>query len=245
MLRAPSFQQVVERLGGHPARELDLDLDTEEGRSGWLVAAALAAGRSDPDEGRDAYRALAGAGLGRPGALAECAVEQVAAKLAAAGLRRPDATAARLVRMGRSLDERHAGSLEALAREASDLVELGTALVQLAPGFGRAAALQFLRPLRSRWTAARETPLEPSALAAARHLGWVDQDADAEGEPGALAAALAAHANAPPLWDVEAALARLGRAACRRDRPERCPLEDDCPHRPIAPRALASDPVSE
>jgi endonuclease III len=243
--RGPTFEEIVERFGGHPARALGLDLDTEDGRAGWLVAAALGSGRSDPAASADAYRALVAADLGRPEALAGQTTERVAGLLGAAGVRNALGGAALLLRMSRTLAERHRGSLEGLAGEAGDLAELGTALVRLAPGFGRAGALHFLRPLRSQWPAARETPLDPAALAAARHLGWIAADADEEGEPGALAAALAARPDPPPLWDVEAALACLGRAACRRERPDRCPLEALCPRRGDASEALASRATSE
>jgi len=243
--RAPSFQQIVDRFGGHPAHDLDLDLDTTDGRAGWLVAAALSSERADPAKAGAAYHALAADGLARPAPLAGCSPERVALVLDAAGRRRPDETAALLVRMGRSLLEHHEGSLERLAAEVWDLAELGNALLRLAPGFGRAAVLHFLRPLRSGWPAAREVPLDPAALAAAQHLGWIPQGADEEGEPAFLARALTAQPGAPALRDVEAALGHLGRAACRRQRPERCPLGAECPQRRAAPSPLASRPASE
>ena len=73
--------------------------------------------------------------------------------------------------------------------------------------------------------------MSPATLAAADHLGWLQPGEDVDGEPGALRAVLAAQPEAPPLADVEAALDRLGRRACLRERPERCPLADTCPQR--------------
>jgi hypothetical protein len=242
-----SFRGIVGRFGGHPARELDLDLDSEAGRAGWLLAAAL--GVEAPDEpGAAAYRALAAAGLGLPATLTSCDPARLARTLEAAGpsgqssvRKRAERAAALLIRIARGLAERHEGSLERLAAEAGDLSELGSGLVRLAPGFGSASVLRFLRPLRSRWSAAGEVPLDPAALAAARHLGWIPEGADEEGEPAALAAALRVDPQAPPLQDVEAALARLGRAACRRGRPERCPLEAACPARAAATHAVTDE----
>jgi endonuclease III len=225
-----SFQNIVLQFGGHRASELGLDLDTAEGRAGWLIASALASTRTgEADEA--AFAALTAAGLAQPVALARAEPRQVVELLAQASRRSAERDAALLVRIATSLAERHAGSLEQLAAGAADLPELGEALVRLAPGFGPAAALRFLRPLRSRWPAAREVPLDPAARAAALHLGWIAEGADEEGEPSALAAALQTRPDAPALWDAEAALARLGRAACRPDRPERCPLQAACPRR--------------
>jgi hypothetical protein len=139
--------------------------------------------------------------------------------------------AQRLARAGRSLAERHGGSLAALAAQAEDLEELGGRLAALASGVGTATVLRFLRPLRDLWPAAAEIPLEPAARAAAVHLGWLAEGADEEGAPAALRAVLLREPEAPPLADVEAALARLGARSCLRQRPDRCPLGARCPAR--------------
>jgi hypothetical protein len=235
--RAPSFRSIVEQFGGLAASRLGLALDAPDGRAGWLLAAALTTRSGEPDE--RAFLALADQGLARPEALAGCEPARLAGLLAGADRNTAERDALRLLRLARGLQER-GGSLERLAGEAGDLTELGEALVRIAPGFGPAAVLRFLRPLRAHWPAAREVPLDPDARAAAVHLGWLLEGADEEGEPASLAAALADAPDPPPLEALEAALARLGRAACRRDRPDRCPLGDACPR-----RALASDPTSQ
>jgi hypothetical protein len=89
--------------------------------------------------------------------------------------------------------------------------------------------LRFLRPLRDTWTAARETPLAEPARAAAVHLGLLGASEDLEGEPAALRAACARWLPDLSAVDVEAALERLGAAACRAERVARCPLGTDCP----------------
>jgi hypothetical protein len=135
------------------------------------------------------------------------------------------------VRASTSLFARHRGSLAALAGGADGLEELASALIALAPGIGAATASEFLRPLRERFSAARELPLAPAARAAALHVGLLQDAEDEEGEPGALRAVLAREQPAPALADVEAALTRLGRAACRRGATQRCPLGARCPAR--------------
>ncbi|NNL65419.1 MAG: hypothetical protein HKP30_04185 [Myxococcales bacterium] len=62
--------------------------------------------------------------------------------------------------------------------------------------------------------------------------GWLDEFDDPETAPGTLRRRLEDTGEAPPLPLVEAALERLGRAACRRNDTRRCPLGEDCPARP-------------
>lgn len=234
-----SFRSIVEEFGGEGAEKLGLDLDSPGGRSGWLLASTLLDRSGEPDA--RAFAALVAHGLADPASLTACETQRLAGVLEQAGRAAGERDAARLLRLARGLAAR-GGSLERLAGEADDLAGLGEALVRLAPGFGPAAALRFLRPLRARWPAARETPLDPDARAAAVHLGFLAEDADLEGEPASLAAALRRDPHAPTLEQLEAALARLGHAACRRERPARCPLGGRCPLRALASPASSDQP---
>jgi endonuclease III len=220
---------LVELLGPHPVRQLGLDLDSEEGLARWLLAASLLGGRAGESAGLEAVRRLAAAGLDGPAALASAGVAAAAEVLAAGGYPQPEAAAGRLVRAARGL---LAGAgLEERAAAAAGLEELGAGLSSLAPGVGPATLRRFLQPLRERWSAAGDLPLDDAARPAAVHLGWIDSAEDTEGAPGALRARLLDEPEAPALADVEAALARLGRAACRAERPARCPLGPRCPAR--------------
>ena len=221
--------ELVARLGPHPARRWGLDLGEDADLARWLPAACLLAVRQDEDGAGAARTALATLGLDAPEALARAGAAPVAKALAAAGYPKPEITAARLVRASASLLERHAGSLTTLLTAADGLPEAGAALVGLAPGIGPATAAEILRPLRDRFSAAREIPLTAAARAAALHVGLLRDGEDEEGEPGALRARLSEEDPIPNLADVEAALTRLGRAACQRRTPRRCPLGSDCP----------------
>jgi len=225
------MRQLVERLGGHPLRELGIDPNSPEDRGRWLIAACLRSGRVEGAVAGRAYRSLVEAGLPSPSEIAAADPITVAMRLADVGYPKPEVAAQRVFRASSALVERWNASLEELASEACDLDDLGARITRLAPGLGAATALQFLRPLRDVWAAARETPLSPASLAAGEHLGWLRAGEDSDGEPGALRAALANEVDPPELADVEAALDRLGRRACGRNRPERCPLGDDCPAR--------------
>jgi endonuclease III len=231
----PAPREIVERLGGHPAGALGLDLDCDEGLFGWLVTACLLSGRAPEARALDAYRRLSEQALAAREALAAGRVEAVAAELAKADYPRPERTAPLLARLARGVEGGGGGSLSSLAAEALDLAELGGALVRLAPGVGQTTVLRFLRPLRGRWPAAAETPLAAPARAAALHLGWIGEAEDEEGAPGALTRRLEDDPDPPQLADLEAALERLGRRSCAAERPDRCPLADLCPRWPDRP----------
>jgi hypothetical protein len=215
----------LQRLGLDPAFGEESDL------FGWWVACHLRSAERHEQRATDAWSRLRGAGPLVAGAMAESA-PSLGPILAAVGVREPEAVAARLSRGAAALLERFEGSFSRLSGDASSLEEIGTRLVSLGPGFGPATALRFLRPLRDRWPAADEAPLDPAAHAAAVHLGWLDSFDDLDTAPGTLRQRLGGEGDAPPLPIVEEALERLGRAACRRNDTRRCPLGEDCPIRP-------------
>jgi hypothetical protein len=221
---------LVDRLGGHPAGALGLDLDDARDAGRWLVAACLLAGRGEEARALRAFRGLEERGLAQPEVLAGTSAECVATVLAEAGAARPGPLATLLVRASIALAAA-GGSPEALARRAEGFEDLAADVARLAPGIGKATVLRFLQPFRDRWPAALETPLTPAARAAAVHLGLLGEGEDTEGEPGGLRAALSEIPDAPAPSDVEAALDRLGRRACLRGQTGRCPLADACPAR--------------
>ena len=223
-------RELVSRLGGHPAGELRLDLETpdESDLGGWLVASCLLSSAAREERALAAFRALQRAGLIEPRELAASDPLSLATHLAGAELPKAELLAQRLLRLSQTLERDYAGSLRTLANRSADLEELASRLSRLAPGFGRAAVHRFLQPLRDLWHSAADLPLDPPTRAAAVHLGLILAGQDEEGGPGALRAALREE-TAPPLRDVEAALARLGRQSCLREQPSRCPLGAQCP----------------
>jgi endonuclease III len=226
-----TVRALVDRLGGHPAAALGLDLARDADVARWLVAACLLSGPGDEARATEAWRALAAAGWPGPQELAGAAPRELGACLERVRHPRAERAAHALRRCCAALVEGYGGSPGALAAEAESLEELGARVARLGPGVGAATVARFLRPLRELWPAALELPLDPAARAAAVCLGLLAEGQDEEGEPGALRAALRAEPGAPSLADAEAALARLGRLACLRGRPERCPLGTDCPRR--------------
>ena len=224
-------RRAVETLGRHHAPGAGLDLSAPGDRARWLVLARLLSERVREEVALAAFARLSADPGATPEQLGEAGPVRVAAVLGAAGLPRAEQVAPVLCRAAASLCSRHAADLDRLVAESDGLEALGGALAALAPGLGVATVLRFLRPLRGAWPAARETPLARPARAAAIHLGLLGVSEDLEGEPAALFVACAQRVPELSPIDVEAALERLGAAACRSERVARCPLGSDCPAR--------------
>jgi len=207
---------LTQRLGAHPATQLNLDLESAGGREAWLLAATLLSARAGEDAVVGLLRTLRGEGLLDAAGILDRA-DDMSARLAAGPWRDSRPLAARLLRVAKALVER--GGVEPIVSEADGLESLGAGIARLAPGLGTATVLRFLRPLREIWADAAEVPPTPAALRAAVCLGWAAEGAETlslPSDPGVPAA------------DLEAALERLGTAACRR-RVARCPLAEACP----------------
>jgi hypothetical protein len=229
--RAALARRAVAELGPHPATRAGLDLADPGDRARWLALARLLSERVPEDVALAAFARLDASPGTSPDVLAAGDPAAIAAVLVESRLRNPEALAHGLCRAASALVESYRGDLEALASGCDGLEELGGRLAALAPGLGVATVLRFLRPLRDAWPAAREAPLAEAARAAAMHLTLIGAGEDLEGEPAALRAACAQHVPGLSPVDVEAALERLGAAACRSNRAARCPFGADCPVR--------------
>ena len=229
--RCALTRRAVADLGPHPSRRAGLDLERPEDRAPWLVLARLLSERVAEDAALAAFAHLEADAVTAPDRLAATSPARVAAVLAAGGLPRAEGIAPVLCRTAAALCDGYRGDLDALAARCDGFDELGSRIAALASGLGAATVLRFLRPLRDAWSAARETPLAQPARAAAIHLGLLGASEDLEGEPAALLAACAREVPELAAIDVEAALERLGEAACRGNRTTRCPLGAECPLR--------------
>lgn len=219
---APSLASLVARLGPHPAARAGLDPTRDADAARWLALALLLSSRADEERALAAFAAL----FESPAALEP---EALAVALTSARVPQPERIAATLARAIVAFESRYGSSLARLAAGADDVETLGARVVQLAPGVGTATALRFLRPLRERFAVAADLPLAASARAAARHLGLLAEETEPEGEAALLRAQVAREPDAPSFLQVEAALERLGAAACLRERVALCPLGDECP----------------
>jgi hypothetical protein len=212
---------LIEQLGPHAATRLGLDLCEPAGRDTWLLACLLLSARAPEARAQETLETLLQQGLLDPEDMAGRSAE-LARALASGPWKEPEPLTARLLRVSEALRER--GGVDALESASDGLDALGEELVGLAPGLGPATVLRFLRPLRGVWADAADTPSTPAALAAATCLGWASEGAEALALPDAPGRSPA---------DLEAALERLGAAACRSGRSARCPLADQCPKRDV------------
>ena len=233
-------RELVGLLGGHVSRPLELDLDdpddTTLGR--WLIASALLGGRQGDAVAQAACRELARSGLLDPKSLAASDPLRVEDCLERARLRQADRAARLLVRLSNALQTRYEGSMERLASTADGLPDLAACVSALAPGFGPAAVMRYLTPLRGWWHVVGDLPASPAVRAASADLGFIADHEDEENTPARLtrmlgsdAAGAPASEDAPSLRDLEAALERLGRKACLRGASSQCPLGTQCPRR--------------
>lgn len=243
-LNQPTSADLLSRLGPHPATLLRLDLDaaSDADLGRWLVATVLLGGRSSEEAALTGFARLRDAGLATPAAIAHAGSVEVHRQLEAASLSKSEAVAAVLTRVCTALERNHRGSIDALLADSDGLEDLARRLASLGKGFGRSAVFRFLTPLRECWTAANDLPASPAVVSAARDLGLISETQDEEGAPASLTRWLRNESRpgdvpeaAPALRDLEAALDRLGRIACLRQRTERCPLGDRCPHRKGSP----------
>jgi len=234
-LRSPGA--LATQLGRHPVTELGLRVDpthgTEEDLERWLLASCCFGGRASNARALASARALETVAATKPASVLRIGAESLTQALEGAGHPQPQAVAGLIARLASALVERGPDALDAIGRGAGGLEELGSRLSALAPGFGAARVTRFLQPLRDTWPAAAELPLDPNACRAAFHLGWLGEEDD---DPAALRATLEGGNPKAALADCEFALSEIGRRACRRERPERCPLGPRCPRRP-APTA--------
>jgi len=225
--------RALEILGAHPGRRLGLSfrqLDEGELRT-WLLASPWFDGRLSEQAALEAWSVLARVAPEDD----EKRFDSSVGGLQALGIPSSEKRAALHVRLLRGLRSLDRGLAETL-RGAEDLASLGAALLPLAPGFGTAALLRFLRPLRALLPVLDELPAEPAAVEAAADLGLLGSSGDRESFGPSLATWVADRALGPEIAvDLEAALEKLGRRACRKKRAN-CPLEGHgCPRATRAP----------
>ena len=237
MTEAIHAREIVKKLGRHPATALGLALrrDAEDEIAAWLIASVLLGGRTKPTTAMASFRALAARGATRLDAIGNTPPGLLIGILEAAHHPGAESVVGLLQRLTRGLGKTPTATLSAIAAASDGLEDLGAKLSALASGFGAQRITRFLQPLRDSWPAAEELPLDAAACAAACHLGWIGED---DADPSALRGFLASEeekegATPIPLADLEAALTKLGRRACRRGRFERCPLGDRCPGGPF------------
>jgi len=222
---------ILGRFGGRYSSELEIDVDagdTEVER--WFVASTLFGTRISARVAQRTFRQLDQAGIRRIVDANAFDWNTLVALLDAGGYTRYDfRTATRLHALGRTVAERHGGSVAEIGRRFTDPSALVAALDDL-PGWGPVTIGLFLRELRGVWPGA-QLPLDRRAAEMACHLGLLTQR---KHDDLALVTRIALNAGCDER-DLEAALVRL---ALAHRRTPACPGRRRCV---VLGRSLAPD----
>ena len=224
--------KIIERLlaavGGKYSRELGIDLTSADAAEifRWFMAAKLFGARISTDIAMRTFREFERHGVVTPKRILATGWDGLVSILDAGGYVRYDfSTATRLLAIMGTLSRSYGGDLNDLHKRARDSADLERLIKGLGTGIGDVTVTIFLRELRNVWPKARPV-LSPPAFLASRHLELV--------VPG-----LEPLAALESLWlrypvtgrdfcDFEAALVRLGKDYCRKERHDLCPLRYFC-----------------
>jgi len=131
-------------------------------------------------------------------------------------------TATKLLEIMKTLKERYGGDLNRLHLKAKDERDLEKRIKELGKGIGEVTTNIFLRELRGIWEKADPLPGK-LVIQAAKNL-----DLTKENKPSPILRDLKRIAPKGKLISLEAALVRLGKDFCRKNRCRDCPLRKYC-----------------
>jgi len=223
-------EKLVKEMGGKYSSALGIDLASRE--SGeifeWFLAALLLGARIDENIALNTYKEFEKAGVLSPEAILEAGRQGLVDILDRGGYVRYDfKTATKLLEMARALIEKYQGDLNRLHFFAEDGRNLDIKLQSLGKGIGPVTVNIFLRELRGIWEKA-EPPLPIPVLLSAKHLGLI-RATDTPVALEELRALLEADEQTGVSFsDIEAALLRLGKKYCGKERCSLCSLREEC-----------------
>lgn len=219
--------RLLSEMGGKFSRELDIDL--AGGASSeifkWFIAAKLFGARISSTIAERTYREFERKNALSPERILAIGWGGFVALLDAGGYARYDfSTATRMLAIMHTLTDSYGGDLNRLHERAQGSVELERRLKELGSGIGEVTVNIFLREMRGVWPKARPS-LSPLARSAAIDLGFVTPDAGLE----EVEAIWSRHrVSGFDFSDLEAALVRVGKEYCRKERHHACPFRDIC-----------------
>lgn len=200
-----TIQDKLSQLPSH-ARELGLDLRSEEHRFRWFLASVLFTGGVSTDIAKKTYREFESEQMLTPESIIEAGWDRLVEVLDAGGYVVYDfATASKVLEVASRLKERY-GSLESLYERAKNNRDLEKKLQEF-KGVGPTTVGTFLRELKGIWEKA-----EPSVSPVAREV----------------ASRLALDESYLERSATELALIRVGLDFCKADRCSVCPVRADC-----------------
>jgi len=215
-------------MGGKYSRELGIDLTGGDRAEifRWFLASKLFGARISAEIAMRTFREFERRGVVTPERILATGWDGLVSILDAGGYARYDfSTATRLLAITEALIRSYGGDLNALHKLARDSTDLERLIKGLGAGIGDVTVTIFLRELRTVWPKARPV-LSPPALLASGHLELVGP----EREPLVLLERLwSKHpVQGRDFCDFEAALVRLGKDYCGKQRHDLCPFRDIC-----------------
>jgi len=224
---ADIVKSILQTMGGTFSRELGIQLSSgsQLELSKWFLAAKLFGARISSTIAARTYREFERRGVILPRQILDTGWDGLVELLDAGGYVRYDfSTATKLLSIMIDLQAQYSGDLNNLHEQARDEKDLEDRLKRLGKGIGDVTVNIFLRELRTTWVKARPA-LSAPALLASCHLGF----GLARDPLVALERIWAGHPiSGSDFCDFEAALVRLGKNYCNKDRHDVCPFRSVC-----------------
>ena len=224
------YEKLKHELGGGYASALGIHLASmaSEEIFKWFLASALFGARISESVAMNTYREFEKADVLSPEAILKTEWQGLVDILDRGGYVRYDfKTATKLLEVAEALKEKYESDLNRLHFFAEDERDLELKLRSLGKGIGPVTVNIFLREMRDVWEKA-EPPLSGPAFLAANNLG-LSQTTDA---PMALKELKALwetnEQTSAGFSDLEAALVKLGKNYCRKERCSLCLLREEC-----------------
>jgi len=232
-MKSTVVKQLVGKLGGSFAQDLGIKLQSnhESELFKWFLASFLYGARISEGIATKTYREFEGQRVLTPRKIQETGWDGLVQILDAGGYVRYDfRSATKLLAISRDLIDGYGGKLNDVHAAAEDSRDLERRLQDMGKGIGPVTADIFLRELRGIWQKAEPLPCDFVVLAA-RHLGLLDKRR--QNRQGILKLLKQEwrknRLREYSFVDFEAALVRLGRDYCRKEKHAICPLAPWCP----------------
>jgi len=226
-----AIKALISHFGKTFSEELGINLNKgEEEVFKWFLASLLYGAPIGGNIVVRTYKEFEERGLITPEAIVNAGWDSLVDALDAGGYVRYDfKTATKILEACKNLLDRY-GSLEILHDEASSPRDLEKRIKGLAKGIGDTTVELFLRELRGIWEKAEPFPGKLAVLAAI-NLGFTERDPSERGLILSDLKALWKKFGKGPFPVFEAALVRLGRDFCKKNKCSQCPMREFCRRR--------------
>jgi len=226
------IRALVSLVPGRFSVELGLNLSSRRRKDLflWFLAAILYGTRISGSIVAKTHAEFVRRGLTSPEQIVKTGWDGLVSALDAGGYARYDfKTATKLLEVMQHLIQEYGGDLNVLHDAAGDPRDLEMRLMKLGKGIGEVTVEIFLRELRGVWPKAQPA-LSPLSILAAGDLALCSPEG---GKDRATVEGLRilwknAGVKGKNFNDFEAALVRLGRDYCRRQRKQDCPMREFC-----------------